>query len=124
MSAGPRTVAVEIDTTALDRLSERLAAIGRAARLAATQQHRFRGLFQQMPDPWALAHEQERRDANALARRAAELSETTGPLTPAWDLLALARSMGGSVQGIRYGQHWKALVPPHARHLIADRSKL
>lgn len=121
MSLPIRTVTVQIepDLAAWNRAFERL------EKQLAEQPRRPFGM-QTVVSTWVEGlrrmREQERRDAAALARRAAELSESTGAHITAGDLRRLARSMGDLVQGIRYGQPWTALVPPHARHLITDRS--
>lgn len=113
------TVQIEPDLAAWNRAVERL------AKLLAEPSRRPFGMHT-IVSTWAEGllrkREQERREAAALARRAEELSETTGAHITAGDLRRLACSMGGPIQGIRYGQPWQALVPPHARHLITDRS--
>lgn len=121
MSLPIRTVTVQIEpdlaswNRAFERLEKQLA-----------EQPRSPFGMQTIVSTWVeglrRSREQDRRDAAALARRAQEQSETTGRRITAHDLCALARAMGDSVQGIRYGQPWTALVPPHARHLITDRS--
>lgn len=113
----------DVDATTVwpgwDHFIERMKDMWTAALFASAQQRRFRHLYQQLPvRRGLLAREQNRRDAAALAHRAQAEAEPPGARFTAWDLLALARSVGDPVQGIRFGQPWTALVPPHARHLI------
>ena len=54
---------------------------------------------------------------------AARTSATFAGLITPKALHDIATRLGDPVQGIRCGQHWTALVPPHARHLIATSSR-